>query len=87
MLFSDVILYAGGRLEGHGAAGAFVEQITMSLLDVRLDGVESSEHHKATGTSVERQRTRGCLGMSGDVTLMYTSVLLNRWPQGETSHL
>lgn len=66
MLFSDVILYAGGRLEGHGAAGAFVEQITMSLLDVRLHGVESSEHHEATGTSVKAKDK----GMSGDVTLM-----------------
>lgn len=36
MMGSDVILYAGSRLEGHGAAGAFVEHITMSLLDVRL---------------------------------------------------
>lgn len=36
MLGTDVVLYAGSRLESHGAAGAFVEHITVSLLDVRL---------------------------------------------------
>lgn len=36
MLGREVILYTGGRLEGHGAAGAFVEHITMGLLDVGL---------------------------------------------------
>lgn len=36
MLCSYVVLYAGGRLESHGAAGALVEHIAMSLLDVRL---------------------------------------------------
>ena len=35
-LGSDVVLYAGGRFESHGTAGAFVEHVTMSLLDVRL---------------------------------------------------
>lgn len=30
-------LDAGGGLEGHGAAGAFVKHVTVSLLDVRLD--------------------------------------------------
>lgn len=30
-------LDAGSRLEGHGAARAFVKHVTMSLLDVRLD--------------------------------------------------
>lgn len=66
MLFSDVLLDAGGRLEGHGAAWAFVEQFTMSLLDVRLDRVQSSEHHQATGASAGRRTTKG---MSADVVL------------------
>lgn len=66
MLFSDVILDAGGRLEGHGAARAFVEQFTVSLLDVRLDRVQSSEHHQAAGASAGGRTTkrhvsgRGC---------------------------
>lgn len=34
MLGTDVVLYAWGRFESHGAAGAFVEHITMSLLNV-----------------------------------------------------
>lgn len=37
MLRCDMTLDAVGRLEGHGTAGAFVEDVTMSLLDVRLD--------------------------------------------------
>lgn len=44
-------LNAGSGLEGHGAAGAFLKHVTMSLLDVRLDGVEPSKHHEATVTS------------------------------------
>lgn len=54
MLGTDVVLDARSRLESHGAAGAFVEHITMSLLDVRLHRVESSKHHETTGTSAER---------------------------------
>lgn len=73
MLFSDVILDAGGRLEGHGAAGAFVEQFTMSLLDVRFDRVQSSEHHQATGASAGRPTTTG---MSGDVALLNANPLM-----------
>lgn len=49
-------LDAVGRLEGHGTAGAFVEHVTMSLLDVRLDRVEPSEHHQATVTSEKDQK-------------------------------
>lgn len=63
MVRREVILDAGGRLEGHGAAGAFVEHVTMSLLDVGLYGVESSEHHETTGTSTERTTTRGIVGI------------------------
>lgn len=70
MPFSDVILDAASRLEGHGATGAFVEQFTMSLLDVRFDRVQSSEHYQATGASAERQRTesnvRGRASTEGD---------------------
>lgn len=36
MLGSDVALYAGGRFERHGTAGAFMEHITVSQLDVRF---------------------------------------------------
>ena len=36
MLGVDVVLCAGLRFESHGTAGAFVEHITMSLLDVSL---------------------------------------------------
>lgn len=63
MPFSNVILDACGRLKGHGAAGAFVEQFTMSLLNVGFDRVQSSEHNQATGASAGRSRTSG---MSGD---------------------
>lgn len=74
MLFSDVILDAGGRLEGHGAAGAFVEQLTVSLLDVRFDRAQSSEHHQATGASAGRPTTRG---ESGDVALLNANPRMN----------
>lgn len=73
MLFSDVILDAGGRLEGHGAAWTFVEQFTMGLLDVRLHRVQSSEHHQATGASAGRRTTKGT---SADLVL----------PEWELSH-
>lgn len=56
MLGTDVVLYARSRLESHGAAGAFVEHITVSLLDVRLHRVQSSKHHQTTGTPAERER-------------------------------
>lgn len=56
VLSSDVALNAGGRFESHGAAGAFMEHVTMSLLDVRLHRVQASKHHQATGTSAERER-------------------------------
>ncbi len=56
MLGTDVVLYVGGRLESHWAAGTFMEHITVSLLDVRLHRVKTSKDHQATGTSVERER-------------------------------
>lgn len=55
MLGTDVVLYARSRFESHGTGRAFVEHITMSLLDVRLHRVKSSKNHQATGTSAERQ--------------------------------
>lgn len=51
MLRADVALGAGGGLERHGAAGALVEHLAMSRLNVGLDGVEPSEHHLAAGAS------------------------------------
>lgn len=51
VLRADVALGAGGGLERHGAAGALVEHLAMSRLNVGLDGVEPSEHHLAAGTS------------------------------------
>lgn len=54
MLGSDVVLYAGGRFKSHGTAGAFMEHVTVSLLDMRLHRVQSSKHHQAAGTPGER---------------------------------
>lgn len=48
MLGADVALGAGGRLEGHGAAGALVEDLAVSSLNVGLDRVQPSEHDLAT---------------------------------------
>lgn len=47
VLGADVALGAGGRLEGHGAAGALVEDLAVSSLNVGLDGVQPSEHDLA----------------------------------------
>lgn len=47
VLGADVALGAGGRLEGHGAAGALVENLAVSGLDVGLDRVQPSEHDLA----------------------------------------
>lgn len=47
VLGADVALGAGGRLEGHGAAGALVEDLAVGSLDVRLDGVQPSEYDLA----------------------------------------
>lgn len=76
MLPTDVALYARSRFESHGTAGAFVEHITVGLLDVRLHRVQPAEHHQATGTparwrkSCERERThtRNSRGCSDDIT-------------------
>lgn len=51
MLGADVALSAGRRLEGHGAAGALVEDLAVSSLNVRLDGVQPPEHDLAAGAS------------------------------------
>lgn len=48
VLGADVALCTGGRLEGHGAAGALVEDLAVSSLNVGLDGVQPSEHDLAT---------------------------------------
>ena len=47
MLGADVALSAGGRLECHGAAGALVEDLAVSSLNVGLDGVQPPEHDLA----------------------------------------
>lgn len=51
VLGADVALCAGRRLEGHGAAGALVEDLAVGGLDVGLDGVQSPEHDLAAGAS------------------------------------
>lgn len=53
MLGADVALGAGGRLEGHGAAGALVEDLAVSRLNVRLDGVQPPKHDLAAGAPVQ----------------------------------
>lgn len=52
MLGADVALGTGGRFEGHGAAGALVEHLAMSCLNVGLDRVKAAKHHKTAGTPV-----------------------------------
>lgn len=53
VLGADVALGAGRRLEGHGAAGALVEDFAVSGLNVGLDGVQASKHHLAAGASAQ----------------------------------
>lgn len=53
MLRADVALGAGRRLEGHGAAGALVEDFAVSGLNVGLDGVQPSKHHLAAGAPAQ----------------------------------
>ena len=53
VLGCDVALDAGGRLEGHRAAGALMEHVTVSHLYVRLDRDQTPEHHLAAGTPAE----------------------------------
>lgn len=48
-----MVLDAGSGFEGHGAAGAFVEHVAMSLLDVGLHRVQPPKHHQAAGTSAQ----------------------------------
>lgn len=57
MLRADVALGAGGGLERHRAAGALVEHLTVSRLDVGLDGVQPSKHHLAAGASGHHEHT------------------------------
>lgn len=49
----DVGVGAGGGFEGHGADGAFVENLAVRALDVRLDGVHTAKNHGAAGTPGE----------------------------------
>ncbi len=51
MLGADVALGAGGRFEGHGAAGALVEDLAVSSLNVGLDGVQPAEDDLAARAS------------------------------------
>lgn len=59
VLGADVALCAGRRLEGHGAAGALVEDFAVGGLDVGLDGVQSPEHDLAAGASGSSAVTDG----------------------------
>lgn len=52
MLGADVTLGAGGRFEGHRAAGALMEDLAVSGLNVGLDGVQASEHDLAARAPV-----------------------------------
>lgn len=47
VLRADVALGARGRLEGHGAAGALVEDLAVGSLNVGLNGVQPSEYNLA----------------------------------------
>lgn len=58
VLGADVTLSAGRRLEGHGAAGALVEDLAVSSLNVGLDGVQPPKHNLAAGASGEDDDTR-----------------------------
>lgn len=61
VLGADVALGAGRRLEGHGAAGALVEDFAMSGLNVGLDGVQPSKHNLAAGASAQGDdQKKGC---------------------------
>lgn len=48
VLCADVALGGGRRFEGHGAGGALVEDLTVSRLDMGLNGVQAAEHNLAT---------------------------------------
>lgn len=52
MLGSDVPLGALGRFEGHRAIGALMKHLTVSCLNVGLDGVQTSEHNLTAGAPV-----------------------------------
>lgn len=47
VLGADVTLGAGGRLEGHRAAGALVEDLAVSSLNVGFDGVQPTKNDLA----------------------------------------
>lgn len=57
VLGADVGLGAGGRLEGHWAAGALVEDLAVSSLNVGLDRVQPSEYNLAAGASEQDDDT------------------------------
>ena len=50
-------LGAGGRFEGHGARGAFVENLTVGGLNVGLDGVQAAKHHLTAKTPERHTQT------------------------------
>lgn len=58
VLGADVALGAGGRFEGHGAAGALVEDLAVSSLNVGLDGVQPAEDDLAARASGQDDDTR-----------------------------
>lgn len=49
MLGSDVPLGTLRRFEGHRAIGALMKHLTVSCLNVGLDGIQTSEHNLTTG--------------------------------------
>lgn len=49
MLGSDVPLGTLRRFEGHRAIGALMKHLTVSCLNVGLDGIQTSKHNLTTG--------------------------------------
>jgi len=59
MLGGTVGFSTRGRLESHGAGGAFIEDLTVSRLHVSLYSVQtvhSSKHQMTTGTSADKRK-------------------------------
>lgn len=63
----DVRVGAGGRLECHGADGAFVEHFAVRRLDVGLDGVHTPEHDGAARAPEGRAGQGGAAGEGSPV--------------------
>lgn len=49
----------GGRFEGHGADRAFVEDLTVGALRMRLEGSDISKDHTTVDTSEDEQEKKG----------------------------